>query len=150
MKDLLTPEKIYFRPDSNGVVLVGTGDQGDAVVNLDEMTDEVETEHIERIGKRMANRMPSFTDAKLVRSWTGPYDIPPDWCPVIGPVPDYEGVTVAVGFSGHGFKLAPTIGESLAQQILGSEVRVPIDMYDMNRFENGKMMCGAYGIGTLA
>jgi len=38
----------------------------------------------------------------------------------------------------------------LAQQILGSEVRVPIDMYDMNRFENGKMMCGAYGIGTLA
>ena len=150
VKDLLTPEKIYFRPDSGGVVLVGTGDHGDPLEDVETLTDEVEMEHIERIGKRMANRMPAFAEAKLVRSWTGPYDIPPDWCPVIGPVPDYEGVTVAVGFSGHGFKLAPTIGESLAQQILGSEVRVPIDMYDMNRFENGKMMCGAYGIGTLA
>ena len=150
VKDLLTPEKIYFRPDSDGVVLVGTGDHGDPLEDMGTMNDEVEMEHIERIGKRMANRMPAFADAKLVQTWTGPYDIPPDWCPIIGPVPDYEGVTVAVGFCGHGFKLAPTIGESLAQQILGSEVRVPIDMFDMNRFKNGKMMCGAYGIGTLA
>jgi glycine/D-amino acid oxidase-like deaminating enzyme len=150
VKDLLTPEKIYFRPDSNGVVLVGTGDQGDAVVNLDEMTDEVETEHIERIGKRMANRMPSFAEAKLVRSWTGPYDIPPDWNPIIGSVPGLEGVHVAVGFSGHGFKMAPTVGESLAQQILGNKPRVPIDMYDMKRFETGKTLNGAYGKGTFA
>ena len=150
VKDLLTPEKIYFRPDSGGVVLVGTGDQGDAVTYIDEMTDEVETEHIERIGKRMANRMPDFADAKLVRSWTGPYDIPPDWNPIIGPVPDLEGLHVAVGFSGHGFKLAPTVGESLAQQILGNEPRVPIEMYDMTRFETGKTLNGAYGVGTFA
>ncbi|HIO60380.1 MAG TPA: FAD-binding oxidoreductase [Deltaproteobacteria bacterium] len=150
VKDLLTPEKIYFRPDSGGVVLVGTGDHGEPVEDVEAITDEVEMEHVERIGKRMANRMPAFADAKLVRSWTGPYDIPPDWCPIIGPVSGFDGVTVAVGFSGHGFKLAPTIGESLAQQILGTEPRVPIEMYDMNRFESGKMMRGAYGIGTLA
>jgi sarcosine oxidase subunit beta len=114
------------------------------------MTDEVEMEHIERIGKRMVNRMPDFADAKLVRSWTGPYDIPPDWNPIIGPVPDLEGVHVAVGFSGHGFKLAPTVGESLAQQVLGNEPRVPIQMYDMTRFETGKTLNGAYGIGTFA
>ena len=114
VKDLLTPEKIYFRPDAGGVVLVGTGDQGVPIKNVEEITNDVEMEHIERIGKLMANRMPAFADAKLVRSWTGPYDIPPDWNPIIGPVPKLEGVLVAVGFSGHGFKLAPTIGESLA------------------------------------
>jgi len=150
VKDLLTQEKIYFRPDAGGVVLVGTGDQGDPVNNVEEMTNDVEMEHIERIGKLMANRMPAFADAKLVRSWTGPYDIPPDWNPIIGPVPKLEGVHVAVGFSGHGFKLAPTIGESLAQKILGTNPRVPIDMYDMTRFETGKTLNGAYGIGTFA
>jgi len=150
VKDLLTTEKIYFRPDSGGVVLVGTGDQGDPVRNIEKMTNEVEMEHIERIGKLMAHRMPAFADAKLVRSWTGPYDIPPDWNPIIGPVPNLEGVHVAVGFSGHGFKLAPTIGESLAQQILGVKPRVPIEMYDMTRFETGKTLNGAYGIGTFA
>ena len=150
VKDLLTPEKIYFRPDAGGVVLVGTGDQGVPVNNVEEITNDVEMEHIERIGKLMANRMPAFAEAKLVRSWTGPYDIPPDWNPIIGPVPKLEGVRVAAGFSGHGFKLAPTVGESLAQQILGTNPRVPIDMYDMTRFETGKTLNGAYGIGTFA
>ena len=150
VKDLLTPEKIYFRPDSGGVVLVGTGDHGDPLETIEKLTDEVEIEHIERIGKRMTNRMPVFAEAQLVRSWTGAYDIPPDWCPIIGPVSELDGVHVAVGFSGHGFKLAPTIGEALAQQILGTEPRVPIEMYDMTRFETGKTLHGAYGIGTLA
>ena len=150
VKDLLTPEKIYFRPDSGGVVLVGTGDHGEPIEDVETMNNDVEADHIERIGKRMANRMPAFADAKLVRSWTGPYDIPPDWNPIIGPVPGITGVHVAVGFSGHGFKLAPTVGESLAQQVLGNKPRVPIDMYDMTRFREGKTLNGAYGIGTFA
>jgi glycine/D-amino acid oxidase-like deaminating enzyme len=113
------------------------------------MTDEVEIEHIESIGRSMSNRMPSFGDAQLVTSWTGPYDIPPDWNPIIGPVPGHEGIYAAFGFSGHGFKMAPTIGESLAQQVLGVEPRVPIEMYSMTRFTTGNTLNGTYGIGTL-
>ena len=97
----------------------------------------------------MSNRMPLFEDAQLVSSWTGPYDIPPDWNPIIGPVPGQDGIYVAVGFSGHGFKMAPTIGESLAQQVLGIEPRVPIEMYSMTRFATGNTLDGTYGIGTL-
>jgi len=149
VKDLISPENIYFRPDSGGVVLVGTGDFGDEIENMELMTDEVEIEHIESIGRSMSNRMPSFGDAQLVSSWTGPYDIPPDWNPIIGPVTGHEGIYVAVGFSGHGFKMAPTIGESLAQQVLGIEPRVPIEMYSMTRFTTGNTLNGTYGIGTL-
>ena len=149
VKDLISPENIYFRPDSGGVVLVGTGDFGDEIENMELMTDEVEIEHIESIGRSMSNRMPSFGDAQLVTSWTGPYDIPPDWNPIIGPVPEHEGIYAAFGFSGHGFKMAPTIGESLAQQVLGVEPRVPIEMYSMTRFTTGNTLNGTYGIGTL-
>jgi sarcosine oxidase subunit beta len=149
VKDLISPEKIYFRPDSDGVVLVGTGDFGEEIDNMGLMTDEVGVEHIERIGRSISNRMPSFEDAQLVSSWTGPYDIPPDWNPIIGPVPGQDGIYVAAGFSGHGFKMAPTIGESLAQQVLGIEPRVPIEMYSMTRFSTGNTMDGTYGIGTL-
>ena len=150
IKDLLTPEKIYFRPDSGGLVLVGTGDKGDFVNNVDEISEDVEIEFVERIGKRMSHRMPVFENAKLVRSWTGMYDIPSDWNPIIGDVPNYEGIYVAVGFSGHGFKSAPTMGEAFAQKILGHEPQIPIEMYCMSRFENGKTLNGAYGIGTFA
>jgi sarcosine oxidase subunit beta len=150
VKDLTTPDKIYFRPETGGVVLLGTGDHGDPIEEPDGMGEVVESEHVERMQPLISNRMPAFADAQYVAGWTGPYDITPDWNPIVGPVPGYEGLFVAVGFSGHGFKLAPTIGEGLAQLVLGKPVRVPIGDYGMERFDEGRVLSGAYGIGSIS
>jgi sarcosine oxidase subunit beta len=150
VKDLTTPDKIYFRPETGGVVLVGTGDHGDPLTDPDTLTDHVELDHIRRIDALISHRMPAFEEAECTAGWTGPYDITPDWNPMVGPVPEFEGLYVAVGFSGHGFKLAPTISESLAQTVLGLEPRVPIAMYAMTRFDEGKTLHGAYGIGSIS
>ncbi len=151
VKDLTTPTKIYFRPETGGVVLVGTGDHGDPIEDADTLRDDqVDMEHVERIAGVIAHRMPSFAEAQYTAGWTGPYDITPDWNPMIGAVPGHEGLFVAVGFSGHGFKMAPTVGESLAQTILGLPVRVPIDAYSPRRFGEGKLLQGAYGIGSIS
>lgn len=150
VKDLTTPDKIYFRPEVGGVVLVGTGDHGDPIEDPDTLTDYVDREHIGRMDALIANRMPAFNDAQCTAGWTGPYDITPDWNPMIGAVPEQENLYVAVGFSGHGFKMAPTVGESLAQLVLGQPPRVPIDPYDMRRFSQGKNLHGAYGIGSIS
>lgn len=150
VKDLTTADKIYFRPDTGGVVLIGTGDHGDPIDDADTLTDAIDTAHLDRIGGLIAHRMPAFADAQYTAGWTGPYDISADWNPIVGPVPGVEGLYVAVGFSGHGFKLAPTIGEALAQTILGRPVRVPIDDYALDRFASGHALRGAYGIGSIA
>ncbi|MCP4425838.1 MAG: FAD-binding oxidoreductase [Chloroflexi bacterium] len=150
VKDLTTPDKIYFRPETGGAALLGTGDHGDPIEDPDSLRDYVDEEHLERMAALMANRMPAFADAQYTAGWTGPYDITPDWNPIVGGVTDHEGLFVAVGFSGHGFKLAPTIGEGLAQKALGLEQRVSIDMYDMSRFAEGKVLHGAYGIGSIS
>jgi sarcosine oxidase, subunit beta len=150
VKDLTTPDKIYFRPETGGVVLVGTGDHGDPIDDADSLTDFIDNDHLERIGRLIAHRMPASADAQYTAGWTGPYDIAADWNPIVGPVPDYDGLFVAVGFSGHGFKLAPTIGEALAQTVLGEAVRVPILDYNMDRFLTGHQLHGAYGIGSIS
>lgn len=151
VKDLTTPTKIYFRPETGGVVLVGTGDHGDPIEDADQASDDrVDLEHVDRIGALIAHRMPSFADAQFTAGWTGPYDITPDWNPIIGAVPGHEGLFVGVGFSGHGFKMAPTVGESLAQTILGKPVRVSIDAYHPTRFAEGALLSGAYGIGSIS
>ncbi len=150
VKDLTTPDKIYFRPETGGMVLVGTGDHGDPIEYPDSLKDAVDDAHIERIADLIANRMPAFADAQCTAGWTGPYDITPDWNPIVGPVPGYEGLFVAVGFSGHGFKLAPTIGEGLASVVLGREARVSITPYRMERFAAGEALHGAYGIGSIS
>ncbi len=150
VKDLTSEDKLYFRPDSGGVVLIGTGDHGDPLDDPDTLTDAVDPEHITRIGERMTQRMPAFAEAEYVNGWTGPYDIPPDWNPMVGPVPSYNGLHVAVGFSGHGFKLAPTVGEALAQTVLGQAPRISIEAYRLSRFNEGQALHGAYGIGSIS
>jgi sarcosine oxidase subunit beta len=151
VKDLTTPTKIYFRPETGGVVLVGTGDHGDPIEDADSLRDDqVDLAHVDRIGALIAHRMPAFADAQFTAGWTGPYDITPDWNPIIGAVPGHEGLFVGVGFSGHGFKMAPTVGESLAQTVLGLPVRVSIDAYRPARFAEGALLQGAYGIGSIS
>ncbi|MEP7359625.1 MAG: FAD-binding oxidoreductase [Anaerolineales bacterium] len=151
VKDLTTPTKIYFRPETGGVVLVGTGDHGDPIEDADSIRyDTVDLEHVDRIGALIAHRMPAFSDAQYTAGWTGPYDITPDWNPIIGAVPGRDGLFVAVGFSGHGFKMAPTVGEALAQTVLGQPVRAFIDAYRPARFAAGELLHGAYGIGSIS
>ena len=150
VKDLTTPDKIYLRSTTDGAVLVGTGDHGDPVDDADILTDQIEDDHVARIYGLITRLIPAFAESEYCAGWTGPYDITPDWNPIVGPVPGVEGVHVMVGFSGHGFKLAPTISESLAQTVLGTLPRIPIDMYSMTRFSEGKALQGAYGIGSLS
>ena len=150
VKDLTTPDKIYCRPASGGSLLVGTGDHGDPIQDPDTLTDEIDERHVARIRKLLARRMPAFQKSHFADGWTGPYDITPDWNPILGPVPGHGGLSVAVGFSGHGFKLAPTLGESLAQTLLGLATAIPIDMYGMERFQTGAVLEGIYGIGSIS
>jgi sarcosine oxidase, subunit beta len=150
VKDLTVENKMYFRPATGGVVLVGTGDHGDPVSGPDEMDENIDTDFLLHQGGQIGGRMPSFVDAEVTDSWIGAYDIPPDWNPVLGPVPGIDGLHIAYGFSGHGFKLAPAIGKCLAQTILGQTADVSLDPYRLSRFAEGKLLVGAYGIGSIS
>jgi sarcosine oxidase subunit beta len=55
----------------------------------------------------------------LARGWAGLEAFMPDDLPVLGPVPGTDGLFVAAGFSGHGFALAPAVGDLLARLVLG-------------------------------
>ena len=101
-------------------------------------------------GGQLAHRMPEFAAGRLVGSWTGPYDIPPDWNPVLGSVDGMPGLHLAYGFSGHGFKLSPMIGKVLAQTVLEQRTEVDIHGYRLGRFAENDLLTGAYGIGSIS
>jgi sarcosine oxidase subunit beta len=63
----------------------------------------------------------------------------PDRTPIIGPVPSVSGFHLAVGFSGHGFMLAPITGVLVAEEILGLPLTLPINQMDLGRFERGDL-----------
>ncbi len=150
VKDMTVENKMYFRPASGGVVLVGTGDHGEPIDEADDLNESVTDDFILMMGRQIANRMPEFAAGELVASWAGPYDIPPDWNPVLGPLDGIEGLHIAYGFSGHGFKLSPVLGRVLAQNILGLATDVDIGGYRLGRFAEGRLLTGTYGIGSIS
>lgn len=62
---------------------------------------------------------PAFANAEIEQQWGGIIDVTPDSCPVIDNLPDYPGLTVATGFSGHGFGTSPASGQLAADLIMG-------------------------------
>ena len=61
---------------------------------------EDEARHRTRLDKALAERLPDFVDAKVVRTISGAYDITPDFHPILGWAPGLDGLYLAAGFSG--------------------------------------------------
>jgi len=72
-----------------------------------------------------------------------------DWQPVLGHVDAVEGLSVAAGFSGHGFKLGPALGECLAALILGEQPEIDISSFALSRFASGRLIRGKHIQGIL-
>lgn len=64
---------------------------------------------------------PSLGPLALARGWAGIEAFTPDGLPLLGLVPGVEGLALGAGFSGHGFALAPVVGEILARLALGRD-----------------------------
>ena len=64
---------------------------------------------------------PVLKDAKIVRTWSGWYDVCKDKVPVIDRVSEVPGLTVAYGFCGHGFGISPAVGIAVSELLLDGE-----------------------------
>ena len=102
-KDLGSPGMLYCRSYGGTQMLVSEGGAGETLAEPDNQQGDIPIDHVLQIGAQVAERFPSFESAGLASSWTGVYDVTPDWNPVLGRLPDVPGLVVAYGFSGHGF-----------------------------------------------
>ncbi len=150
VKDLASRGLLYLRTVAGSRILLGTGDEGVPVAAPEGWNADIPLDWIAEQGEALAHRMPKFAEARFVTSWSGLYDTTPDWNPVLGPAPGVEGLLVAFGFSGHGFKLSPVVGRLLAQAALGQEPDISLRPYRFERFAEGMPLRGAYGAGAVS
>ena len=59
----------------------------------------------------------------------------PDGHFIIDLHPEYPQVSLASGFSGHGFKFASVIGEIMADLAMFGETAHDLDLFRLNRFD---------------
>ena len=149
LKDMASESMVYARCYGRSQLLASPGLVGHAT-DPDERQADVPLDIIATLGEQVAARLSSFDQAGVASTWTGLYDVTPDWNPVLGPLPGWQGLQVGFGFSGHGFKLSPAIGRLLAQSALGLPTEVPLAPYRYERFDEGALLIGRYGKGAVS
>ncbi len=92
----------------------------------------VHDREVREMRDRAAQLLPAL-DGPCVHSATCMYSNTPDQHFVIARHPDTENVTVACGFSGHGFKFVPVVGEILADLATTGATTHPISLFDPRR-----------------
>lgn len=79
--------------------------------------------------------VPAIAHTKIARVWGGLLDMTPDALPVIELVPEFEGLIVAAGFSGHGFCLGPATGAIIRELATSGSSSLPIEPFSSTRFD---------------
>jgi len=87
------------------------------------------------IRERLAETMPGLA-GRLLRAETCLYTMTPDEHFLLGSHPHHRAVTIAAGFSGHGFKFAPVIGEIIADLVLRTGTAGGAELFSPERFGN--------------
>jgi glycine/D-amino acid oxidase-like deaminating enzyme len=85
----------------------------------------------------MIRLYPQFRSVPIVQEWGGYIDVTPDVVPYIGALGAVPGLTVATGFSGHGFGIGPGAGRLAADLATGQTPSVDPSPFRVSRFSDG-------------
>lgn len=78
---------------------------------------------------------PDLLRAGVERVWVGIEAQTVDEVPILGALPGISYLTVATGFSGHGFALSPIIGQVMSEFIVDGKPSIEIRQLGFDRFE---------------
>ncbi len=142
-------QSFSFRPDGASMTLMGFGDDEEA--DVETYNQGVDMDTAADAMARLTRRMPAMSDAYYQGGWSGLFTTTPDWHPVLDQVPGIEGLYCAIGFSGHGFKLSPMIGVTMAELIVeGAASTIDISPLRYSRFEENDLLESSYRYRVLA
>lgn len=137
----------YVRPELGGEILFGNSDLAHCEpAEPDDYLNRATDGFIDLTVDKVGTRFPGFSDAAITGSYAGCYDVTPDWNPVISTT-GTDGLMVAAGFSGHGFKIAPAVGKLVADLVTegrSSDPRIPETDFRLARFAEDNLLKSRY------
>jgi sarcosine oxidase subunit beta len=133
----------YLRPELTDGLLFGDSDLAELEdADPDDYRDSATPEAIDIAVEKISHRFPGLPDAAITSTYAGCYDVTPDFNPVIS-TSGIEGLWVAAGFSGHGFKISPAVGELVADLVIDGKSNdefVPDRDFRLSRFAEGDLL----------
>ncbi len=122
-------------PDSEGVKVALHGSE--EVCTPDNICRDIRPTDEQSMRERLAKTIPGLA-GRMLRAETCLYTMTPDENFLLGTLPDNPAVTIAAGFSGHGFKFAPIMGEIIADLVSQGSTAWNLDLFSLNRFRTAQ------------
>jgi sarcosine oxidase subunit beta len=128
---------LYFSQSTRGELVTGitlpdAPDGSDTALTL-----HSSLRFLGHISRTLVRLMPIVAAMKVLRQWTGPYDVSPDGDAIVGPSPGHPRVIQVCGFTGHGFMMAPAVGRLLAHWLADGTPHPMLARWDPSRFGAG-------------
>lgn len=139
------PLRTYMRPETGDLTLFGLGSHVHGeVVDPDDYDEGADPDQVRDNAELLARRLPAMESGRVRRGYAGVYDTTPDGQPVLGAIAEYPGLFVDFGWSGHGFKHAPIIGDLMADLVLtGQSGDYDLHPFRWRRFQEGDLLPAA-------
>lgn len=147
---LTEPFRYFIEPliiDTSSSAYFGQTLKGEILGSMDYPTprglmgDGVRLGLVSAWARAVTRRAPILRNARLMRTWTGYYTMSLDESHIMGRDPEWpEGLYVACGYSGHGFMMAPLVGELLAENVITGRVDELMKPFLPTRFKENKLV----------
>lgn len=135
----------YVRPETGDLTLTGslTEDETRHPMDPDLLGSEAGFEEAAEALERTSRALPALGDCRYQQGYAGAFDITPDWMPILDESP-LHGFYIAAGMSGHGFKLAPAVGELMAELITEGRTTINRSPFALSRFATNHRPAGSF------
>jgi sarcosine oxidase subunit beta len=134
----------YFRMESGGLTLVGVPCQ-EWDIDPDTLGTGLPPQAPGVGAQLLTHRIPAMERATLARGYRAFDGYSRDRHAILGRVEGIEGLYLATAFSGSGFKIAPAVGQCMAELITeGRAKTVDLEAFSLRRFALGRTVEGPY------
>jgi glycine/D-amino acid oxidase-like deaminating enzyme len=143
---------IYFKPTHGDMIHTGSlkGEEVDNPVDPDHYNEAADADWLPQIRQSLSRRYPAMHRAYGRGGYGALYGITPDWHPILDRLPGLTNAYCAVGFSGHGFKMSPVVGQLMAELIMdGQATTLDIRPLRLSRFEENDPVKTPYSYGVM-
>lgn len=126
----------YFKQTPHGSLFLGVGDPEHELKDYNERSS---WQFLFDVVRKTTFHLPALQNANIIRQWAGLYDMTPDSQGILGKT-EIEGFYLDLGWSGHGFQLAPAVGQVMAEIVSGEEPFIDVSCMCLERFARGELI----------
>ncbi|MBE6185266.1 NAD(P)/FAD-dependent oxidoreductase [Heyndrickxia ginsengihumi] len=123
---VMPPSDQYILAFENGRIVAGATHE-----NTDEFDCSVTAGGIHEVLTKALNVAPGLANSTVLETRVGFRPFTPGFLPVIGKLPEYEGLLVANGLGASGLTAGPYLGAELAALALGGPTEIDLSLYDV-------------------